>query len=135
MSLINDISTYLWLLIVYIFAKYAVVDLDMPFFDMNHIVWAQNELFYVSTKDLFIIAGIFLLYIEIYKAAAPNVKSSLNEVIVSFLVAVAYLAVFLIWDKAHNVTFFILMLMSFLDAIGGFIIAINVARKDISINS
>jgi len=133
MSLVRDVSMYLWLLVFYIFAKYAVVDLDMPFFDMNHIVWAHNELFYVSTKDVFIIVGILFLFIEIYKAAAPG-PYNLSEIIISFLVAVAYLAIFLIWDKAHNVTFFILMLMSFLDAIGGFVIAINVAKKDISIS-
>ncbi len=129
----QSISTYLWLLIIYVFARYAVVDLDMPYFDMNHIVWAHNELFYVSTKDMFIITGIFLLFIEIYKAAAPG-PYNLTEIIASFLVSVAYLTIFLIWDKAHNVTFFILMLMSFLDAIGGFIVAINIAKKDISIS-
>lgn len=132
MSLIRDISTFLWLLIVYVFAKYAVVDLDMPVFDMQHVVWAQNELFYLTTKDIFLIVGVFLLFIEIYKAATTGDYST-SETIVSFFVSIAYLVLFLMWDKAHNVVFFILMLMSFLDAIGGFVISINAARKDIAI--
>lgn len=132
MSLIRDISTFLWLLIFYIFARYAVVDLDMPAFDMEHIVWAHNELFYLTTKDIFLIVGVFLLFIEIYKAATTG-DYSISETIVSFFVSIAYLVLFLMWDKAHNSMFFILMLMSFLDAIGGFVISINAARKDISI--
>jgi hypothetical protein len=135
MAIIKDVSTFLWLLVVYIFARYAVVDLDMPSFDMNHIIWAQNELFFITTKDLFIIVGLFFLFIEIWKAADPANKNNLTEVIVSFLVSVAYLTIFLIWDKAHNITFFILMIMSFLDSIGGVIISVSVAKKDISFNA
>jgi len=132
MSLIRDISTFLWLLIVYIFARYAVVELDMPALDMQHVVWAHNELFYLTTKDIFLIVGVVLLFIEIYKAATTG-DYSISETIVSFFVSIAYLVLFLMWDRAHNSLFFILMLMSFLDAIGGFVISINAARKDISI--
>jgi len=134
MAIIRDVSTFLWLLVIYIFARYAVVDLDMPSFDMNHIIWAHNELFFITTKDMFVIIGLFLLFIEIWKAADPNNKNNLTEVIVSFIVSVVYLTIFLIWDKAHNVTFFILMIMSFLDSIGGVIISVSVAKKDISIS-
>ncbi len=132
MSLVRDISTFLWLLITYIFARYAVVNLDMPAFDMQHVVWAQNDLFYLTTKDIFLIVGVFLLFIEIYKAATTG-DYSIAETIVSFFVSIAYLVLFLMWEKAHNSLFFVLMLMSFLDAIGGFVISINAARKDISI--
>jgi len=132
MGLIRDISTFVWILLFYVFARYAAVDLDMPSLNMNYILWAQNEDFFITTKDAFIIAGIFLLFIEIYKAATYG-EYSATETVVSFITSIAYLVVFLLWDRAHTVEFFILMLMSFLDAIGGFIISINAARKDISI--
>jgi len=132
MGLIRDISTFVWILLFYVFARYAAVDLDMPALNMNYILWAQNDQFFITTKDAFIIAGIFLLFIEIYKAATYG-EYSATETVVSFLTSIAYLVVFLLWDRAHTVEFFILMLMSFLDAIGGFIISINAARKDISI--
>jgi len=133
MSLIKDLPTFLWLLLVYIFARYAVVDLDLPALDMNHIVWAHNELFFLTTKDIFLIVGVFLLFVEIYKAALGG-PQAVPETIISFMVAVGYLTVFLIWDKAHNATFFIIMLMSFIDAIGGFVISNSAARKDISVS-
>lgn len=132
MSLVRDISTFLWIMLFYIFAKYAAVDLDMPTLNMNYIIWAADEQFFITTKDAFIIGGIFLLFIEIYKASTYG-EYSATETIVSFLTSVAYLAIFLLWHRAHTVEFFILMLMSFLDAIGGFIISLNAARKDISI--
>ena len=132
MSIVRDISTFVWLLLFYVFAKYAAVDLDMPSLNMNYILWAQNEQFFITTKDAFLITGIFLLFIEIYKAATYG-ENTPTETIVSFLTAIAYLVVFLLWYRAHTVEFFIIMLMSFIDAIGGFIISINAARKDISI--
>ena len=132
MSLVRDISTFLWIMLFYVFAKYAAVDLDMPTLNMNYIIWAPDEQFFITTKDAFIIAGVFLLFIEIYKAATTG-EYSTTETIVSFFTSVAYLSIFLLWYRAHTVEFFILMLMSFLDAIGGFIISINAARKDISI--
>ena len=132
MALIREVSTFVWILLFYIFAKYAAVDLDMPSLNMNYIIWAQNEQFFITTKDAFIIAGIFLLFVEIYKAATYG-EYSPTETVVSFITAIAYLVIFLLWNRAHTVEFFILMLMSFLDAIGGFIISINAARKDISI--
>jgi len=132
MSLVRDISTFVWIMLFYVFAKYAAVDLDMPSLNMNYIIWAQNEEFFITTKDAFIIAGVFLLFIEIYKAATTG-EYSVGETVVSFITSIAYLVIFLLWDRAHTVEFFILMLMSFLDAIGGFIISINAARKDIAI--
>ena len=132
MSLIRDISTFLWIMLFYIFAKYAAINLDMPTLSMNYIIWSQNDQFLITTRDAFIIAGVFLLFIEIYKAATTG-EYSMMETIISFFTSVAYLAIFLLWDSAHTVEFFILMLMSFLDAIGGFVISINAARKDISI--
>jgi hypothetical protein len=132
MSLIKNVPTFLWLLVAYVFSRYAVVDLDMPSLDMNHIIWARDELFFLTTKDIFLIIGVVFLYIEIYKAATGG-EEAVPETIISFMVAVGYLTIFLIWDKAHNAAFFIIMLMSFLDAIGGFVISNYAARKDISI--
>ena len=132
MSLIKNVPTFLWLLVAYVFSRYAVVDLDMPSLDMNHIIWARDELFFLTTKDIFLIVGVVFLYIEIYKAATGG-EEAVPETIISFMVAVGYLTIFLIWDKAHNATFFIIMLMSFLDAIGGFVISNYAARKDIAI--
>ncbi len=133
MSLIKNVPTFLWLLVAYVFARYAVVDLDMPSLDMNHIIWARDELFFLTTKDIFLIIGVICLYIEIYKAATGG-EETVPETIISFMVAVGHLTIFLIWDKAHNATFFIIMLMSFLDAIGGFVISNYAARKDISVS-
>jgi len=132
MSIIRDLSTFIWLLLFYIFADYASVNLDMPALHMTHVLWAQDERFYLTTRDAFVIAGMFLLFIEIYKAATSGVYS-VSETIISFITSVVYLTLFLLWDKAHSIEFFMLMLMSFVDSIGGFVISNNTARRDISI--
>jgi len=131
--LIKSVSTFLWLLLFYIFAKYAAVDLDMPSLNMSYIIWAQDENFFITTKDAFIMGGVILLYIEIYKAATGG-PMTVPETIVSFFIATAYLVIFLLWDRAHTIEFLILTLMSFLDAIGGFVISNYAARRDINVS-
>jgi len=50
MSLIRDFSTFIWLLLFYIFAQYASIYLDMPALNMKYIIWAENQNFYISKK-------------------------------------------------------------------------------------
>jgi hypothetical protein len=132
MFLIRDISLFLWLLLAFCAAHYAAVNLDIPYLDMNYILYVHDKTFFITTRDAFTIVGVLFLFVEIYKAATTG-EYSTSETIVSFFVAVAYLALFLIMECAHNAEFFILMMMSFLDAIGGFVISINAARKDIAV--
>ncbi len=140
MSLVRDVSTFFWLLLAYCFARYAVVPWDMPSLDMHHIIYSSKLIstdgtvtrFVITTKDAFILAGVVLLFVEIYKAATLG-EYSMVETIVSFMVAVAYLTIFLLWNKAHTIEMFILMVMAFIDAIGGFVISLNAARKDIKV--
>jgi len=132
MGLIKGVSTFLWILIAYVFAIYATLYMDMPSLNMDYVWWAENEQFFIRTQDIFIIIGVFFLFIEIYKSATGG-PYTVPETIVSFFVALAYLVIFLLWDKAHRIDFFILMCMSFVDAIGGFVISNNAARRDISV--
>jgi len=132
MGLIKGVSTFLWLLLAYVFAKYAAVYLDMPTLNMNYVLWAENEQFFIRTQDAFLIVGVFFLFIEIYKSATGG-PYTVPETIVSFFVALAYMVIFLLWHRAHTIDFFILMCMAFIDAIGGFVISNNAARRDISV--
>jgi len=133
--MIKYVSTYVWLLLVYLFAQYAHLNLDMPFLDMEHIIYksTQYKHYFVTTKDVFVLIGIFLLFIEVYKAATEGEYNHI-ETIISFITATIYLAIFLNWEKAHTVEFLMLTLMTFIDAIGGFLISINAARKDINVS-
>ncbi len=143
MPVVRDISTFTWLLLFYCFALFAVSSglVEGPtVLDMNHVLYESKlynqtglvSKFTIRTKDVFVIVGIFLLFVEIYKSAFGG-KGAVVETIFSFGVSIAYLVIFLLWKEAHTVEMFMMMLMSFIDSIGGFVIENSTARKDISV--
>jgi len=119
-SILKDISSLVWLILFYWFAQYASANLNMPSLEMSHITWAQDEQFFLTTKDVFIMVGAILLSIEMYKAATVG-KASIAGTVVSFLATVAFIVMFFSWNKEHTVEFFILTIMSILDVIGNLV--------------
>lgn len=89
------------------------------------ITWQAN------TSDLLIIAGVILLYLELFKATRTSVGAILEHV-ASLLVFLIFLIQFIVYPPAANSTCVILMLLALLDVIGGFTISISTARRDLS---
>ena len=85
-----------------------------------------------TVSDLFIVLGVFALYIEVFKATRTGTASVIDHSL-SMLVFVAFLVEFLIYSGAGNSTFVILGLMSLLDVVAGFTITIVAARRDFAI--
>ena len=80
--------------------------------------------------DLLLLLGLLLLYFEILKATRTNVASLINHTL-STLVFVVFAIEFVTVTIAGNSIFFLLGLMSLMDAIAGFSITIVAARRDI----
>ena len=80
--------------------------------------------------DLLLLFGLLLLYFEILKATRTNVASVINHTL-STLVFVVFAIEFVTVTIAGNSIFFLLGLMSLIDAIAGFSITIVAARRDI----
>ena len=80
--------------------------------------------------DLLLLLGLLLLYFEILKATRTNVASVINHTL-STLVFVVFSIEFVTVTIAGNSIFFLLGLMSLMDAIAGFSITIVAARRDI----
>lgn len=89
------------------------------------ITWQAN------TSDLLIIAGVILLYLELFKATRTSVGAILEHV-ASLLVFLIFLIQFIVYPPAANSTCVILMLLALLDVIGGFTISISTARRDLA---
>ena len=84
-----------------------------------------------DVSDLLIIAGIVLLYLELFKATRTSVGAIIEHVL-SLLVFLIFLIEFIVYPPAANSTCVILMLICLLDVIGGFTISISTARRDMS---
>lgn len=85
----------------------------------------------VTINDLLIIAALFLLFIEIFKATRSDSGSIIDHMLSTF-VFIAYLVAFLIWAPAGTGTFLILGIISLIDVLCGFSVSIPSARKDIA---
>jgi len=117
MSPARDISLMVWLIVFYLFAQYASANLNMPTLEMNYIVWAQDEQFFLTTKDVFMIVGAIFLATEMYKGATIGMPSIVGSV-VSFVAIISFIVMFLTWDKVHTTEFLLLIIMALLDVIG-----------------
>ncbi|MEM7600508.1 MAG: hypothetical protein AAF357_03720 [Verrucomicrobiota bacterium] len=83
-----------------------------------------------TVSDLLIIAGVVLLYLELFKATRTSV-GAIVEHIFSLLVFLVFLVQFIVYPPAANSTCVILMLLALLDVVGGFTISISTARRDV----
>ncbi len=87
-----------------------------------------------SVHDTFVVAGVLILYFEIFKSTRTGVSSVLDHTL-STLVFVVYLIEFLTVAACGTSTFFILGLMALLDVISGFTVSIVAARRDFGVNN
>ena len=129
---ILSITTFFWLLLAYLGIVYSP-HFPTPFrsdlFDFNHVLYIHKTL-KITVEDGFMYVGLFMLLIEIYKAATTKSFNSL-ESLFSIVVAIIYLILFITTKFAHNTTFLLLTTMAFIDGLGGFIIEINAAHRDV----
>lgn len=127
MNFFNYFSLFALLLGGY-FVAINISSLDTMVFSFT----LQNgSIISLLVSDILIITGVIFTFIEVIKSA--TISNSAVESSFSILVAVAFLVLFLLYKDTSNKTFLILTLMSFTEAIAGFIIAVNTARRDITI--
>jgi hypothetical protein len=86
----------------------------------------------VSTGDLLVLLGIFLLYIEILKSTRLASRAIVDHIL-SFVLFIVMIVVFIAVPRAATSTFLMLMALSCVDVIGGFTITIRTAQRDIAL--
>jgi len=88
----------------------------------------------LTLSDALILAAIFTLYLETFKATRTS-NLSIIEHSLSLVVFIVFLVEFLIFPEVGNATFLILMVASLMDVIIGFTVTISTARRDLSIGT
>ena len=86
----------------------------------------------VTAEDLLIGLAIVLLPLEILKAARIGTRSIIDHVL-SMLLFVVMLVEFLMVKQAGTSTFFLLMMISVVDVLGGFIVTVRTAQRDMTV--
>lgn len=84
----------------------------------------------MSRGDLFLLIGLALLFVEMISSSRSDQRTIINHGLSMGVFVIALLA-FVIKPSFTTSTFFLLMIMTLIDVVAGFIITIRVARRDI----
>jgi hypothetical protein len=87
----------------------------------------------VTPEEIFLAFSIMLLGIEVIKAARMGLRGLMDHIL-SMILFVVMLVEFLLVARAGTSTFFLLMTISFVDVLAGFIITARTAQRDIQID-
>jgi hypothetical protein len=119
------------------FAIYNIIAFLMPGVSFTDPVMIIDMLsgaqWRVSTGDLLHMFAILLLYLEILKATRLGMRSIVDHML-SLILFIAMAGEFVLVGRVATSTFFILILISFVDVIAGFSVSIRSARRDLSID-
>ena len=87
----------------------------------------------VTPEDIILAFAIVLLGIEVIKATRMGIRGLMDHVL-SMVLFIVMLVEFLLVQRAGTSTFFILMVISLVDVLAGFIITARTAQRDIQID-
>ncbi len=86
----------------------------------------------LTPEDILLTLSVLLLGVEVVKATRMGVRGIVDHVL-SMLLFIVILVEFLLVMRAGTSTFFILMVISFVDVLAGFIITTRTAQRDIQV--
>lgn len=93
---------------------------------VEHVQWA------ITGGDVMIVLSLFLLFAEVLKATGGRSGTVVNHAL-SLVVFIVGLVEFLLLPGFATSVFFLILLMSLLDVLGGFIVTIASSRRDVAV--
>ena len=87
----------------------------------------------VTPEDILLAFSVLLLSVEVMKATRMGMRAIIDHIL-SMLLFIAMLVEFLLVRQAGTSTFFILMVISLVDVMAGFIVTARTAQRDIAID-
>ncbi len=123
-------------LLLITFAIYNIIAFLMPGVSWTgavttvHLVSGGDWI--MSAGDLLLVLAIILLLGEMMKATRIGVRTVVDHAL-SLVLFLAMLVEFLLVKQAASSTFFLLMVVSFVDVLGGFAITLRSAQRDMTV--
>ncbi|MBK5960120.1 hypothetical protein CCR97_18190 [Rhodoplanes elegans] len=102
-----------------------------PVFQVRMISQAE---FALSWGDALVVVGLVFLFLEIAKATRMSRRSVVDHVL-SLLLFIAMLIEFLVVPETATATFFLLLVIAFVDVIAGFTVSLRTAQRDVSLET
>jgi len=86
----------------------------------------------MSAGDMLIALAILLLFGEMMKATRVGIRTVIDHAL-SLVLFLAMLVEFLLVKQAASATFFLLLVISFVDVLGGFAVTLRSAQRDLTV--
>jgi hypothetical protein len=127
-------------LLVLPFAVYNIIEFIMPGATPSafwaeviaRVKLASGETWELTAGDVFIAISILILFVELLKATRLTSRSIVDHLL-STVLFIIMIVEFLLVKQAASGTFFLLMVITFVDVVGGFSVTIRTAQRDISV--
>ena len=123
-------------MILLVLVAYNAVVFTNGVAQLGHVVLSINmtsgALWSLTVSDILITAALFLLFIEVLKATRTGAGTILDHLL-STLVFIACLVEFIIIRQAATGTFFLIMVIAFIDVVAGYSVSIRSARRDLAV--
>ena len=94
----------------------------------------SGEIWTLTWEDILIAGSILLLWVEIIKSTRIGLRTIIDHIL-SMLLFVAMLVEFLLVKNAGTSTFFLLLVISLVDVLAGFIIGIRSSERQVEVES
>jgi hypothetical protein len=121
-------------LLVIPFAVYNVIAFLFPSIgwtnDIARLHMMSGADWTFTPGDLLTAIGILILFVEMLKATRLSSRTMVDHIL-SMILFIVLLVEFLMVKQAATGTFFLLLILSFVDVIGGFSITVSAARRNI----
>jgi hypothetical protein len=88
----------------------------------------------MSAGDMLIALAIILLFGELMKSTRIGMRSVVDHAL-SLILFLAMLVEFILVRQAGTSTFFLLLVISFVDVLGGFAVSLRSAQRDLTVES
>ena len=86
----------------------------------------------MSSGDVLIVFGILMLFGEVMKATRIVLRTVIDHGL-SLILFLGMLVEFILVPQTSTATFFILLVLSFVDVLGGFVVTLRSAQRDLTI--
>jgi hypothetical protein len=117
------------------FALYNILVFLVPGFSWNREIWHVHMMsggdWAVTLGDAVIAGSVVILLIEMLRAARRASRRTIVDHVLSMILFVAMLVEFMTVKGIASSTFFLLLVISFVDVAAGFSVSIRTARRDI----
>jgi hypothetical protein len=86
----------------------------------------------MSAGDMLVVLGIVVLFGEVMKSTRIGMRTVVDHAL-SLILFLGMLVEFLLVKQAASATFFLLLVISFIDVLGGFAVSLRSAQRDLTV--